>query len=156
MLISAADYNPAGYDSEQQKLYVLRRLLPFVEKRLNLMELAPKGTGKSYVYQKISKRGWLISGGTVSRASLIYDNQKKTGGLLTRFDFVGFDEIQSMTFDKPSQIQTALKDYMEFGEVQGFDAQVVADAGVIVLGNINASRFNVNENMMEEVSSVFS
>lgn len=59
-----------------------------------------------------------------------------------------------MTFDKPSQIQTALKDYMEFGEVQGFDAQVVADAGVIVLGNINASRFNVNENMMEEVSSV--
>ena len=156
VLISAADYNPAGYDSEQQKLYVLRRLLPFVEKRLNLMELAPKGTGKSYVYQKISKRGWLISGGTVSRASLIYDNQKKTGGLLTRFDFVGFDEIQSMTFDKPSQIQTALKDYMEFGEVQGFDAQVVADAGVIVLGNINASRFNVNENMMEEVSSVFS
>lgn len=110
----------------------------------------------SYVYQKISKRGWLISGGTVSRASLIYDNQKKTGGLLTRFDFVGFDEIQSMTFDKPSQIQTALKDYMEFGEVQGFDAQIVADAGVIVLGNINASRFNVNENMMEEVSSVFS
>lgn len=109
-----------------------------------------------YVYQKISKRGWLISGGTVSRASLIYDNQKKTGGLLTRFDFVGFDEIQSMTFDKPSQIQTALKDYMEFGEVQGFDAQIVADAGVIVLGNINASRFNVNENMMEEVSSVFS
>ena len=93
VLISAADYNPAGYDSEQQKLYVLRRLLPFVEKRLNLMELAPKGTGKSYVYQKISKRGWLISGGTVSRASLIYDNQKKTGGLLTRFDFVGFDEI---------------------------------------------------------------
>lgn len=52
VLISAADYNPAGYDSEQQKLYVLRRLLPFVEKRLNLMELAPKGTGKSYVYQK--------------------------------------------------------------------------------------------------------
>lgn len=134
VLISAADYNPDGYDSERQKLYVLRRLLPFVEKRLNLMELAPKGTGKSYVYQKISKRGWLISGGTVSRASLIYDNQKKTGGLLTRFDFVGFDEIQSMTFDKPSQIQTALKDYMEFGEVQGFDAQVVADAGVIEIG----------------------
>ena len=156
VLISAADYNPDGYDSEQQKLYILRRLLPFVEKRLNLMELAPKGTGKSYVYQKISKRGWLISGGTVSRASLIYDNQKKTGGLLTRFDFVGFDEIQSMTFDKPSQIQTALKDYMEFGEVQGFDAQVVADAGVVVLGNIDASRFNVNENMVEEVSSIFS
>jgi ATP-dependent Lon protease len=74
-----------------------------VEKRINLMELAPKGTGKSYVYQKISKRGWLISGGTVSRASLVYDNAKKTGGLITRFDFVGFDEIQSMSFVQPTQ-----------------------------------------------------
>ncbi len=155
VLISASDYNPNGYETEEQKLFFLRRLLPFVEKRVNLMELAPKGTGKSYVYQKISKRGWLISGGTVSRASLVYDNAKKTGGLITRFDFVGFDEIQSMTFVQPSQIQTALKDYMEFGEVQGFDASIVADAGIIVLGNIDASKFNTNENMMEEVSPVF-
>lgn len=155
LLISATDYNPDGYESEAQKLCFLRRLLPFVEKRVNLMELAPKGTGKSYVYQKISKRGWLISGGTVSRASLVYDNAKKTGGLITRFDFVGFDEIQSMSFVDPTQIQTALKDYMEFGEVQGFDASIIADAGIVVLGNIDASRFNVNENMMEEISSVF-
>lgn len=156
VLISAADYNPAGYESTEEKLYLLRRLLPFVEKRLNLMELAPKGTGKSYVFQKISKRGWLISGGTVSRASLIYDNVKKMGGLITRFDFVGFDEIQSMTFVQPSQIQTALKDYMEFGEAQGFDAQIVADAGIIVLGNIDAENFDVNKNMMGAVSKVFS
>lgn len=155
VLISAADYNPDGYENDEQKLCFLRRLLPFVEKRVNLMELAPKGTGKSYVYQKISKRGWLISGGTVSRASLVYDNAKKTGGLITRFDYVGFDEIQSMTFVQPNQIQTALKDYMEFGEVQGFDAQVVADAGIIVLGNIDASKFSEDENMMEEVSPVF-
>ena len=155
LLIAAADYNPDGYESEAQKLCFLRRLLPFVEKRINLMELAPKGTGKSYVYQKISKRGWLISGGTVSRASLVYDNAKKTGGLITRFDFVGFDEIQSMSFVHPAQIQTALKDYMEFGEVQGFDASIVADAGIIVLGNIDASRFDTNQNMMEEISPVF-
>ena len=99
VVISAVDYNPAGYTdengnvSEEAKLFFLRRLLPFVEKRVNLIELAPKGTGKSYVYEKISKRGWLISGGTVSRASLIYDNARKTGGLLTRFDYVGFDEV---------------------------------------------------------------
>lgn len=74
---------------------------------------------------------------------------------ITRFDFVGFDEIQSMSFVQPTQIQTALKDYMEFGEVQGFDASIVADAGIIVLGNIDASKFNVNENMMEEISPVF-
>lgn len=133
----------------------MRRLLPFVEKRVNLIELAPKGTGKSYVFEKISKRGWLISGGTVSRASLIYDNAKKTGGLLTRFDYVGFDEVQSITFEQPGQIQQALKHYMEFGEIKGFDAALTAEAGVIVLGNIDAERFDINKNMVEHISEVF-
>ena len=161
VIISAIDYNPKGYCdsegniSEETKLFFLRRLLPFVEKRVNLIELAPKGTGKSYVFEKISKRGWLISGGTVSRASLIYDNAKKTGGLLTRFDFVGFDEVQSITFDQPGQIQQALKHYMEFGEIKGFDAMLTADAGVIVLGNINADRFDISKNMVEHISEVF-
>ena len=155
LLISSADYNPSGYDSEEQKLYILRRLLPFVERRVNLLELAPKGTGKSYVFHKISKRGWLISGGTVSRASLIYDNAKKQGGLITRFDFVAFDEIQTMKFDQPGQIQTALKDYMEFGEVKGFDAKTEADAGIVVLGNIDAGRFDTNKNMVEEINPIF-
>lgn len=161
VVLGAVDYNPNGYVdekghvSEDAKLYFLRRLLPFVEKRVNLIELAPKGTGKSYVFEKISKRGWLISGGTVSRASLIYDNARKIGGLLTRFDFVGFDEVQSITFEKPGQIQQALKHYMEYGEIKGFDASLSADAGVIVLGNINADRFDINKNMVEHISEVF-
>lgn len=162
VIISSVDYNPAGYidpetgeESEETKLFFLRRLLPFVEKRINLIELAPKGTGKSYVYEKISKRGWLISGGTVSRASLIYDNAKKTGGLLTRFDYVGFDEVQSITFEQPGQIQQALKHYMEFGEIKGFDAQMSADAGVIVLGNIDAEKFSIDTNMVDNISEVF-
>ena len=97
----------------------------------------------------------MISGGTVSRASLIYDNAKKMGGLLTRFDYVGFDEVQSITFEQPGQIQQALKHYMEFGEIKGFDAMLTADAGVIVLGNINAERFDINKNMVENISEVF-
>lgn len=161
VIISAVDYNPSGYIddsgniSEETKLFFLRRLLPFIEKRVNIIELAPKGTGKSYVYEKITKRGWLISGGTVSRASLIYDNAKKTGGLLTRFDYVGFDEVQSITFEQPGQIQQALKHYMEFGEIKGFDAQMSTEAGVIVLGNIDADKFDVNQNMVENISEVF-
>lgn len=155
VLISAVDYNPDGYDTEKQKLFILRRLLPFVERRVNIIELAPKGTGKSYVFHKISKRGWLISGGTVSRASLLYDNAKKTGGLITRFDFVAFDEIQTMKFVDPGQIQTALKDYMEFGEVKGFDAKMEADAGIVVLGNVDAEKFNTKLNMVEEINPMF-
>ena len=161
VILTAIDYNPDGYldengkVSEKKKLIFLRRLLPFVERRVNLIELAPKGPGKSYVFEKISKRGWLITGGTVSRASLVYDNAKKNGGLLTRFDYVGFDEVQSINFEQPGQIQQALKHYMEFGEIKGFDAQTPADAGVVVLGNIAADRFDVNKNMVEHISSVF-
>jgi ATP-dependent Lon protease len=155
VIISAVDYNPNGYRDETQKLYFLRRLLPFIEKRVNIIELAPKGTGKSYIYEKISKRGWLVSGGTVSRATLIYDNAKKIGGLITRFDYIGFDESQSISFDQPNQIQAGLKHYMEFGEIKGFDAQMVADAGVIVLGNIDAERFDVSTNMVAEINKIF-
>ncbi len=162
VIISAVDYNPNGYIDEEtkeidenKKLFFLRRLLPFVEKRINLIELAPKGTGKSYIYEKISKRGWLVTGGTVSRATLVYDNAKKMGGLITRFDYIGFDESQSISFEQPNQIQSALKHYMEFGEIKGFDAQMVADSGIIVLGNIDAERFDINKNMVEKINSIF-
>lgn len=161
VLISAIDYNPAGFtdengtESEKKKLVFLRRLLPFIEKRINMIELAPKGTGKSYVYEKISKRGWLVSSGKISRASLLYDNQKKMSGLLARYDYVGFDESQSIHFEPASEIQAALKSYMEFGEIKGFDATIPASAGVIVLGNIDADRFDVHANMVEELNPIF-
>lgn len=162
ILIAAVDYNPRGYtdedtgvESERQKLYFLRRLLPFVEKRINMIELAPKGTGKSYIYEKISKRGWLVSCGSISRASLFYDNAKHTGGLITRFDYVGFDETQSIEFKPEGEIQTGLKTYMEFGEVKGFDAQMPADAGVVVLGNVDSSCFSLDSNLVKELNPVF-
>lgn len=155
VLISAVDYNPEGYESTEQKLYFLRRLLPFIERRVNIIELAPKQTGKSYVYEKISKRGWLITSGTISRASLLYDNAKKRPGLLTCFDYVGFDEIQSMKFQQPQEIQSALKGYLENGEIKGFSANMAADAGVVVLGNINSTRFNTEANMVQEIHPIF-
>ena len=155
ILIGAVDYNPAGYDNQDQKLFFLRRLLPFVQRRINLIELAPKGTGKSYVYEKISKRGWLQAAGTISRASLFYNNNTKTNGLLSNFDFIAFDEIQTMTFTDPAEIQTALKHYMEFGEVKGFDTSIIANAGIIILGNIEASKFNIDVNMVKEINPIF-
>ena len=59
VLLGAVDYNASGYKSEEEKLTVLTRLLPFLEKRLNLIELAPKGTGKSYLFGRVSRFGWL-------------------------------------------------------------------------------------------------
>lgn len=80
ILLSAVDYNPAGYESRVQKLSVIQRLLPFAEKNLNLIELAPPGTGKSYLFGQISRYGWLVSG-KVTRAKLIYDIGKKADGI---------------------------------------------------------------------------
>lgn len=155
LLIAAVDYNPNGYDTERKKLLFIRRLLPFVERRVNLIELAPRGTGKSYVYEKISKRGWVVSGGTVSRASLFYDNSQKTSGLITRFDFIAFDEIQNMKFLEPAQIQAALTTYMQDGVVKGFDAEIPASSGIIVLGNIEADKYNTQVNMVEAINPIF-
>jgi len=76
VLLGAVDYNADGYEEDEQKLTMLTRLLPFVEKRLNLVELAPKGTGKSYLFGRVSRFGWLSSGGTMTRAKLFYDVQK--------------------------------------------------------------------------------
>src|SRR5574344_1221320 len=67
VLLSAMEYDAAGFESISQKLEFLTRLLIFVEPRLNVIELAPKGTGKSYVFGNISKYGWLVSGGKVTR-----------------------------------------------------------------------------------------
>lgn len=154
VLISAVDYNPDGYTFDA-KMAMLCRLLPFVEKRINIMELAPKGTGKSYVFENISKYGWLIASGTVTRASLLYDNAKKKGGLLTRFDYVAFDEMQTMKFQEPDQIQTALKSYMENGVLKGNDTSVPADAGIVILANIDAEDFDEEKNMVSGLNKMF-
>ena len=73
VMLSAIDYNPKGYVTQTQKLTMLSRLLPFVEKRINLIELAPKETGKSYVFAQLSKYGWLVSGGSISRAKMFWN-----------------------------------------------------------------------------------
>ena len=78
-LIASMEYNPTSesFDSLDTKLLFLSRLLVFVEPNLNLIELAPKGTGKSYVFNNLSKYGWQISGGKVTRAKLFITCQHK-------------------------------------------------------------------------------
>jgi hypothetical protein len=71
------------------------------------------------------------------------------------FDFVVFDEIQTMVYKDPLEIQTALKHYMEFGEIKGFNSQMTSDAGVVLLGNIEESKWNTETNMMMEINPIF-
>lgn len=134
---------------------MLSRLLPFVEKRINLIELAPKETGKSYVFAQISKYGWLVSGGSISRAKMFYDISKRTQGLVSRYDYVAFDEIQSIKFTDAMEMQGALKGYLESGEYRVGDSRGVGDAGLILLGNIDSELMDVNQNMFKNLPDIF-
>lgn len=155
VLLSAIDYNPKGYASKTQKMAMLSRLLPFVEKRINIIELAPKETGKSYVFAQISKYGWLVSGGSISRAKMFFDISKKTPGLVSRYDYVAFDEIQSIKFTDAMEMQGALKGYLESGEYRVGDTRGVGDAGLILLGNIDSELMDVNRNMFADLPDIF-
>ncbi len=142
LLIRSMEYNPDGFDSISQKLMFLSRLLVFVEPRLNLIELAPKGTGKSYVFGNLSKYGWLISGGIVSRAKLFYDMQKKSMGLVTLYDFITLDEIQTIRFSDSAELRAALKSYLEQGYTNIMGVRVESLAGFLIMGNISLSMDN--------------
>jgi len=155
VLLGAIDYNAAGYSSRVEKLTMLTRLLPFIEKRLNLIELAPKGTGKSYLFGRVSKFCWLSSGGTMTRAKMFYDISKRAEGLVCNNDFVALDEVQTIDFGNVDEMRAAMKGYMEAGEFTVGTYKGVADSGIILLGNISQDSMDECKNMLFELPEVF-
>lgn len=157
VILGAVDYNADGYKTEEEKLTMLTRLLPFVEKRLNLIELAPKGTGKSYLFGNVSRYGWLSSGGIMSRAKMFYDQSKRREGLLSGSDFVTLDEVQTISFTDTDEMRAALKGYLEQGTFTVGDYKGVAEAGVVLCGNIRKEIMDADgySNMFVELPVVF-
>lgn len=157
VILGAVDYNASGYKSEEEKLTMITRLLPFIEKRLNLIELAPKGTGKSYLFGNVSRYGWLSSGGIMSRAKMFYDQTKKREGLIAGSDYVTLDEVQTIKFTDTDEMRAALKGYLEQGNYTVGDYKGVADAGMVLCGNIRKEIMDADgyENMFEELPEVF-
>lgn len=157
VILGAVDYNAAGYETQEQKLTMLTRLLPFVEKRLNLIELAPKGTGKSYLFGNVSRFGWLSSGGVMSRAKMFYDQSKRREGLISGSDFVTLDEVQTISFTDTDEMRAALKGYLEQGNFTVGDYKGVADAGMVLCGNIRKEIMDADgySNMFVELPEVF-
>lgn len=155
ILLGAMDYNAEGYATEEQKLAMLTRLLPFVEKNLNLIELAPKGTGKSYVFGNISKYGLLTDGGKVSRAKMFYDTARKTSGYITGHDYVAIDEVKLVQFSDVNEMRSILQGYMEKGRCDVNGYEVTSDAGIVFLGNIETDNMDEYRNMLTELPSLF-
>ena len=118
------------------KLLLMTRLIPFVEKNYNFIELAPRGTGKSYAYSEMSPYCMLISGGKASTANMFYNNARRKVGLVGHWDVVAFDEVAGMKITDPDTIQI-MKDYMANGRFSRGVTQVLADASLVFIGNLN-------------------
>lgn len=122
---------------ESEKLVLLGRLLPLVQKSMHLMELAPKATGKSYLFENISPRVRLISGGNISPAVLFVNNASGQWGLLARFSVVVLDEIQSLKFQQPEEIVGSLKGFLANGKLtRGGLYETSSDCSFVMLANV--------------------
>ena len=135
LLIRTMGYEPTEY-SENEKLWLLCRLIPIVQNRVNMMELAPPGSGKSFVYNNISRHVWLTAA-QISAPVLFYNRQSHTPGLLTRYDLLVLDEAQSLQFANPGEIQAQLKGYLEQGVYARGDCAATAECGLMLLANID-------------------
>lgn len=143
VLISSQGLNPGAYPSLQQRLWIVSRMLPLVEPNLNLIELAPKGTGKTHLFKSLSYYSRVISGGTVTPAVLFYSNTRPpVPGLLVNNDVVVFDEVQSIDFPNADETVGILKDYMNSGSFTRGRQQVSSSASIVMLGNIQLDAQN--------------
>jgi ATP-dependent Lon protease len=143
LLFCSIGFNPdhPSYTTEA-KTWVLARLLPLVESNFHIMELAPKGTGKSFVFENISSKVALISGGKVTPAQLFINGKTKEIGLLGRHDVVVLDEVQSLSFDNPDEVIGPLKNYLASGRYNraGFQ-DVASDCSLVMLANIELDEY---------------
>lgn len=157
LLIRSMEYNPEGFVDFTQKLLFLSRLLVFVEPRLNMIELAHKGTGKSYIFGNLSKYGWIISGGIVTRAKMFYDIGRNIMGLISRYDYVAMDEIQTIKFSDEMELLGALKSYLESGTFTVANVRQTSNASFILLGNIplDSELKPLNKQYLKELPNVF-
>ncbi len=101
--------------TERNRDAMLLRMIPFVENNYNLVELGPRGTGKSHLYQQISPYAHLVSGGKATVARMFVNNANGQRGLVCLYDVVCFDEVSGVSFDQKDGVNI-MKGYMESGE----------------------------------------
>ena len=135
LLLRSVGLEP-GSLSERAQIVALIRMAPFVERNYNLVELGPRGTGKSHLFQQISPYAHLISGGKATVAKIFVNNATSQRGLVCQYDVVCFDEISGVSFDQRDGVNI-LKGYMESGEFSRGKESIRAEGGVVMVGNLD-------------------
>lgn len=135
--------------SEKAKNVLFVRMIPFVERNYNLIELGPRGTGKSHLYQQISPYSHLVSGGKATVAKMFVNMGSGERGLVCKYDVVCFDEVSGVSFDQKDGVNI-MKGYMESGEFSRGKEPIRADGGIVMVGN-----FDVDVEHQQRISHLF-
>lgn len=135
--------------SERQCNALLLRMVPFVERNYNLVELGPRGTGKSHLFQQVSPYAHLISGGKATVARMFVNNASGQRGLVCQYDVVCFDEVSGVSFDQKDGVNI-MKGYMESGEFSRGKESIRADGSIVLVGN-----FDVDVEHQQRVGHLF-
>ena len=133
-LIRSIGLEPSHFD-RRLKLLILVRLIPLCESNYNLVELGPRGTGKSYGYQELSPYAILMTGPTTV-ANLFYNMSSGKIGLVGLWDAVGFDEVADLQ-NMPKEVVTTLKTYCESGTFARGKESLTGKASIAMFGNTN-------------------
>ena len=133
LLLRSIGIEPAALSSRQRDAFILR-MVPFVERNYNLVELGPRGTGKSHLFQQISPYAHLISGGKATVARMFVNNATGQRGLVCQYDVVCFDEVSGISFDQKDGVNI-MKGYMESGEFSRGKESIRADGSIVLVGN---------------------
>ncbi len=134
-LIRSIGLEPAAL-SERAKIVTLLRMVPFVERNYNLVELGPRGTGKSHLFQQISPYSHLISGGKATVAKMFVNNASGQRGLVCHYDVVCFDEVAGISFDQKDGVNI-MKGYMASGEFSRGKESIRASGSIVMVGNLD-------------------
>lgn len=134
LLMQSIGFNPEMF-SARGKFFQLVRLIPFVERNYNLVELGPKGTGKSHIYSEFSPHGMLISGGEVTVPKLFVNNSNGRLGLVGYWDVVAFDEFAGKKKRTDKALVDILKNYMANKSFSRGVETLGAEASMVFIGN---------------------
>ena len=138
VLMQSMGFNPEMF-GRRAKLLTLIRLIPYCERNYNLLELGPKGTGKSHIYAEFSPHGMLISGGEVTSAKLFVNNASNKPGLVEHWDVLCFDEFAGKDKKVDKGLVDIMKNYMANRSFSRGVMQLTAEASMVFMGNTKKS-----------------
>jgi ATP-dependent Lon protease len=148
LLLRSIGLEPAQL-TERNKDVILLRMVPFVERNYNLIEVGPRGTGKSHLFQQVSPYAHLVSGGKATVARMFVNNANGQRGLVCQYDVVCFDEVSGISFDQKDGVNL-MKGYMESGEFSRGRESIRADGSIVMVGN-----FEVDVEHQQRIGHLF-